>query len=189
MKSYYYKYGKPGESGLGTFGYTMLIFPLILVVVVIISSAVRHGDMFFHYSALMLLGGMSVVGLLLLAMDQLYKVGDIQRRVPTGYRIIEVRKPTWKEGYVEYAVQHRDAYHDWYDLSNYGNLLNEADTKKHPSTYKAYKDAEEFLKKHMKTHPVDIDYWEARKQGLDAVLRRTCIEEYNKNEKTLIEFT
>jgi len=189
MKSYYYKYGKPAESGLETFGYAMLFTPLIIAVTVMITSAMQHSDMFFHSSSLMLFIGMSAVGILLLAMDQLYKVGDVQRRVPTGYRIIEVHRPAWKEGYVEYAVQQRDAYHKWNDLSHYGNLLSDADTKKHPSTYKAYKDAEEFLKKHMKTHPVDIDYWEARKQGLDAVLRRTCIDEFNKNEKTLIEFT
>lgn len=189
MKSYYYKYGEPGESGFETFGYTMLFIPLVIAVTVMITSAVQHGDIFFHFSSLMLFSGMSAGGLLLLAMDQLYKVGSVQRRVPTGYRIIEVRKPAWKEGYIEYAVQQRDAYHEWNDLSRYGSPLSNADTKKHPNTYKTYRDAEEFLKKHMKIRPVDIDYWEARKQGLDAVLRRTCIEEYNKNEKTLIEFT
>lgn len=189
MKSYYYKYGKPGESGLKSLGFTAIVLSLGFVISLMIVSAIQHGSPFFHSTALLLFSGIGVGGLLLLAMDQLYKVGDIQGRVPTGYRIIEVRRPTWKEGYVEYAVQQRDAYHEWNDLSCYGTLLKEADTKKHPSTYKAYEDAEEFLKKHMKAHPVDIDYWEAKKQGLDAVLRRTCIEEFNKNEKTLIEFT
>ena len=189
MKSYYYKYGKPNETGLKTSGYAMLFIPLTSTIMVMIISVMQHGNMFFHSSLLMLFSVLSVIGLLLLAMDQVYKVGDIQSRVPTGYRIIEVRRPTWKEGYVEYAVQQRDAYHEWNDLSSCGSLLSNTDTKKHPNTYKAYKDAEEFLKRHMKAHPVDIDYWEARKQGLDAVLRRTCIEEFNKNEKTLIEFT
>lgn len=185
-KNYYYRYGAPADSGLAPIGSVMLIVSLMIMIPVTVTAVIQHGEPFHEIWPSVFFGGMGIIGVLLLAANQMYKVGSIQERVPTGFRIVEVSRPSWKADYKEYAVQQRDAYNTWHDLSSGGRLLDAENTAKHISTFKTYDKAQDFLRRHMETHPVDIDYWEAKKKGLDAVLRRMPA---GTSEKTVIEFT
>jgi len=185
-KNYYYRYGAPADSGLAPMGSVMLIVSLMIMIPVTVTAVIQHGEPFHEIWPLIFFGSMGIIGVLLLAANQMYKIGSIQTRVPTGFRIVEVTKPCWGAGYKEYAVQQRDAYNEWHDLTTGGRLLDNESTAKHTSTYKTYEAAQDFLKRYMDKHPVDIDYWEAKKKGLDAVLRRVPA---GTSDKTVIEFT